>query len=180
MSPNQDPAGGGASANIALIFVALEGALISTNLFAEEILLLYVQLSGLYSCWLKTKPIIEIIVLAVLYALRIFAGGAAAEIKISEWLMAFSLFLFTSLALAKRHAELRRLSTENRRAATGCGYLVGDLGLLEIMGVKSGIQAVLVIALYINSPETRVMYRHPDLLWFLCSLLLHWIDRLWL
>jgi len=116
----------------------------------------------------------------VLYALRIFAGGAAAEIKISEWLMAFSLFMFTSLALAKRHAELRRLSTENRRAATGRGYLVSDLGLLEIMGMTSGFQAVLVIALYINSPETRVMYRHPDLLWFLCPLLLHWIGRLWL
>src|SRR5262249_31790002 len=150
-------------------------SLLSPSLLFPEILLFYVLLSGLYSCWLKTKPIIDIIVLAVLYALRIFAGGAAAEIKISEWLMAFSLFMFTSLALAKRHAELRRLSTENRRAAAGRGYLVGDLGLLEIMGVTSGFQAVLVIALYINSPETRVMYRHPDLLWFLCPLLLHWI-----
>ena len=65
-------------------------------------------------------------------------------------------------------------------AATGRGYLVSDLGLLEIMGVTSGFQAVLVIALYIHSPETRVMYRHPDLLWFLCPLLLHWVGRLWL
>jgi 4-hydroxybenzoate polyprenyltransferase len=163
-----------------LFIVGMLLSLLSPSFLFPEILLSYVLLSGLYSCWLKAKPIIDIIVLAVLYALRIFAGGAAAEIKISEWLMAFSLFLFTSLALAKRHAELRRLSTENRRAATGRGYLVSDLGLLEIMGMTSGFQAVLVIALYINSPETRVMYRHPDLLWFLCPLLLHWIGRLWL
>jgi len=116
----------------------------------------------------------------MLYTLRVFAGGAAAEIPISEWLMAFSLFLFTSLAFAKRHAELRRLLSENRRSAARRGYLVTDLSLLEVMGAASGYLAVLVIALYIHSPETSLIYRHPQVLWLVCPLLLYWVSRLWL
>jgi 4-hydroxybenzoate polyprenyltransferase len=155
-------------------------SLLSPTWLFPEILLSYVILSMLYSSWLKQKPIIDVIVLAILYTLRIFAGGAAAEIPISGWLMAFSLFLFTSLAIAKRHAELRRLLGENRSAAAGRGYLVSDLGLLEVMGVPSGYLAVLVLALYIQSPETGLIYRHPQVLWLVCPLLLHWVSRLWL
>ena len=39
---------------------------------------------------------------------------------------------------------------------------------------------VLVLALYINSPAVESLYRHPQVIWVLCVLLLYWISRVWL
>ena len=159
------PVAYGPPLSAACLIIGLALSLLSPNRLFPVILLFYVVSSVLYSFWLKTKPILDVIVLAMLYTLRIFAGGAAAEIAVSEWLMAFSLFMFTSLAFAKRHAELRRLLGEKRHVAAGRGYLVADLRLLEVMGAATGYLAVLILALYIHSPETRPLYPHPRLLW---------------
>jgi 4-hydroxybenzoate polyprenyltransferase len=163
-----------------LLLSAMALSLLAPDPLFPAILLLYVFLSTLYSSWLKTKPIVDVVLLAVLYTLRIFAGGAAAGIPISEWLTAFSMFMFLSIAFAKRHAELTRISIERHDSAAGRGYFASDLGLLESLGAASGYSAVLVLALYIHSPETRLIYRHPQTLWFVCPLLLYWIGRLWL
>lgn len=141
-------------------------------------LALYGVSSVSYSVWLKHKPMIDVVLLAGLYTLRVLAGGAASDIVPSEWLLGFSLFIFMSLAFAKRHAELARLKAELSWGTRG--YLVHDLGLIETLGATSGYLAVLVLALYIHAPITRTLYRHPEYLWLLCPLLLYWISRLWL
>jgi 4-hydroxybenzoate polyprenyltransferase/phosphoserine phosphatase len=144
-------------------------------------LALYVVVNCLYSLWLKRKLGLDVILLAGLYVLRVILGGIAVELVVSEWLMALSLFLFTSLAFAKRHAELSRLSDEDEETARGRGYLVGDLRLIETLGPTSGYLAVLVLALYINSENETMkrLYAHPWALWLICPLLMYWITRLW-
>ena len=144
------------------------------------ILMVYAAANVLYSFWLKTKPIIDVILLACLFTLRVIAGGTATGIVLSEWLLAFSMFIFTSLAFAKRHAELSRLRRESRKVAHGRGYQVGDLELLETLGVTSGYMAVLVMALYAQSPSSQSMYQSPKILWLMCPLILYWVSRLWL
>jgi 4-hydroxybenzoate polyprenyltransferase len=139
---------------------------------------LYGLSSLTYAVWLKHKPMIDVVLLAGLYTLRVLAGGAATQIVPSEWLLGFSLFMFMSLALAKRHAELYRLKTELGWGTRG--YLVHDLGLIQSLGAASGYLAVLVLALYIHAPSTRMLYQHPQYLWLLCPLLLYWVSRLWL
>ena len=119
--------------------------------------------------------------LAVLYTLRIIAGGYAAQTAVSEWMMGFSIFLFTSLAFAKRYAELARMKdTGGRRRPKGRGYHVSDLGLIETLGPASGYLAVMVLALYIHSQEVRSLYAHPAALWMACPLIMSWISRIWL
>jgi 4-hydroxybenzoate polyprenyltransferase/phosphoserine phosphatase len=144
-------------------------------------LALYVFVNCLYSFWLKRKLAIDVIVLAGMYALRVLSGGIAIGTEISEWLAAFSIFLFTSLAFAKRHSELARLSEEEADAAIGRGYMVSDLSLIESIGPTSGYLAVLVLALYINSQnETmRQLYVNPWALWLICPLVMYWITRVW-
>ena len=139
---------------------------------------LYAVASLAYAMWLKSKPMIDVVLLAGLYTLRVLAGGAVAGITPSEWLLGFSLFMFMSLAFAKRHAELHRLKSELQWGTRG--YLVHDLGLIETLGAASGYLAVLVLALYIHAPATRELYRQPAVLWLLCPLLLYWTSRLWL
>jgi 4-hydroxybenzoate polyprenyltransferase len=146
------------------------------------LLLLYMVMTTLYSVWLKTKVMADVLVLAGLYTLRIIAGGAAVDVPVSEWLMAFSMFLFTSLAFAKRYSELQRLAQEGGMEAKGRGYLVGDLGLVENLGPTSGYMAVVVLALYIKSGSEHMqhLYANVKYLWLICPLLLYWISRLWL
>jgi 4-hydroxybenzoate polyprenyltransferase len=135
----------------------------------------YVIAAILYSAWLKAVAVVDVLLLGGFYALRVIAGGAATEIAISPWTLAFSMFLFLSLALAKRYVEVRRHGPSERR-----GYRQDDARVLLALGVGTGLLAVQVLALYIYSPEVRQLYARPELLWLICPVLLGWIARLWL
>lgn len=141
----------------------------------------YLVITTLYSFWLKSKLMIDIVVLAILYTVRIIAGGLAAEVLVTEWMMAFSMFIFTSLAFAKRYSELERLNRSGGQTGnTGRGYFPKDLEMLGAMGPASGYLAVLVLALYLNSQDVRGLYANGQVLWLLCPLMLFWIGRLWI
>jgi len=144
------------------------------------IILLYMQLTFLYSVWLKQLLIIDVVVLACLYVLRMIAGAEAINIYLSFWTLAFSLFFFFSLALMKRYAELRNRLAQGKKRNDRRGYELDDLHQISTLGIGSGLIAVLVVGLYINSVEVRQLYRRPDLLWLMCPSLLAWISRLWI
>jgi 4-hydroxybenzoate polyprenyltransferase len=133
-----------------------------------------------YSFALKGIVVIDVVTLASLYTARLVAGAVALDIQMSYWLLLFSLFLFFSLALLKRFAELEALRRERDISARGRGYTVADLPLLQSLGSASGYISVVVLALYINSPEIEVLYRRPMVIWLLCVLLLYWISRMWI
>jgi 4-hydroxybenzoate polyprenyltransferase len=135
-----------------------------------------------YTLWLKRVAVADVFVLAVLYTLRIAAGAAAIGVVVSHWLLAFSMFLFLSLALGKRHAELTGLEareTAGSRVA-GRGYRASDHFAVGVFGACSGYLAVLVFALYITSQDVLLLYRQPAILWVVPPLLLYWVTRVWL
>ena len=139
----------------------------------------YYVLTLAYSLWLKGKVMLDVLLLAALYTIRILAGAAAASIMPSFWLLAFSMFLFLSLAMVKRYAELLELLNSGSESAKGRGYQVVDLVTVQSLGAAAGYCAVLVLALYMNSDDVRVNYVHPEAIWLLCPLLLYWISRMW-
>ena len=142
-------------------------------------LIAYLVMTSLYSQRLKNSLVIDVLLLAGLYSLRVFAGGLATGIEVSHWLMALSLFLFTSLAFAKRYAELSRLCAEGEVKTPGRAYRVVDMRLIESIGPASGYLAVLVLALYMDSDTMRHLYRNGWALWLICPVLLYWISRIW-
>jgi len=144
------------------------------------LLSLYFMTSFLYSLYLKKLLFWDVICLASLYTLRLFAGSSATEVPISKWLLAFSMFIFLSLAIAKRVSELKLLQTQNKEHVPGRGYRAIDEEALSNLGAASGYISVLVFALYLNSPEVSVYYRNPELLWGTCPLILYWISRIWI
>lgn len=139
----------------------------------------YYLLTFAYSFRLKRIEMLDVIVLAALYTARIIAGAAAIAVPLSFWLLAFSMFLFLSLALIKRFTELAVMRDSGLDSMAGRGYRVDDLSLLGTLGVSSGYLSVLVLALYINSRDSEALYHHPKMLWLLCPLLLYWISRSW-
>lgn len=148
-------------------------------------LLAYVVATLMYSLWLKRVASLDVILLAGLYTLRIIAGGLATGIDLSFWLLAFSMFIFLSLALVKRVAELVEVRRREQASGQALGKLRGreyateDVAVLQSLGAASGYLAVLVLALYIHSPEVWELYRAPQLLWLIAPLMLLWVTRLW-
>jgi 4-hydroxybenzoate polyprenyltransferase len=144
------------------------------------LLALYFGLTSAYSFALKRIAILDIVVLASLYTLRVLAGGRAVDVPVSPWLLGFSMFLFFSLACMKRFSEFLALRKRNEELVAGRGYRASDLEQIASFGVASGYLSVLVIALYVNSAEVTRLYREPQALWMICPLLLYWISRTWL
>lgn len=145
------------------------------------VLLCYYVLTLSYSLLLKRMMVVDVITLATLYTLRILAGGAAVGLSVSFWLLAFSMFMFLSLALIKRYAELHHLRGRgSKEKARGRGYEAADLDMLASLGAAAGYMSVMVLALYINDGNTVRLYRHPQFIWLACPLMLTWITRAWM
>jgi 4-hydroxybenzoate polyprenyltransferase len=129
-----------------------------------------------YSFYLKRRLLLDVLVLAGLYTHRILAGGVATGVHVSAWLLGFSMFLFTSLAFAKRCVELRNTTGDKLKNR---GYLPVDLQAATSMGSASGFIAALVFMLYVDSAAVRLSYRQPALLWLILPILLYWLGRIW-
>ncbi len=142
--------------------------------------LIYVAVTVSYSVWLKGYVLADVLTLALLYTLRIIAGIAAIEVPSSFWLLSFSMFLFFSLALVKRCAELAAQEERGKTTSAGRGYQVRDLAVLQPLGVASACVAVLVLALYIDSSQVTERLTSPQVLWPICPAMLYWLARLWI
>lgn len=162
--------------------LALLGLLLGLTLPIEflGVLALYYLTTSAYSLWFRRLMLIDVMVLAGLYALRVIAGGVAVGVVLSFWLLVFSVFLFLSLALAKRFSELLLMASEPPGGDSGRAYRAGDSEGLAQCGISSGYLAVLVLAFYINSAQVTHLYHHPAMLWLLLPLMLFWITRVWL
>ena len=144
------------------------------------VLLVYLLMTVTYSFNLKRLVLVDCLTLATLYTMRIIAGTAAVSVSLSFWLLAFSIFIFLSLAFVKRYAELLVQSSEGKNSAHGRGYLVTDAPLLQALGVSSGYISTLVIALYLRSENVMSLYAQPLAIWLLIPILLFWVSWVWL
>lgn len=181
---NRPFASGQVSASHGLVLAAVLAvcALVLSVLFTSSaflgVLAGYFTVTFAYSFWLKRKLLVDIITLAGLYTTRVFAGAAATGIVLSPWLLVFSMFMFFSLAAIKRQGELVDMARRGKTSSAGRGYLTDDLPVVQGMGIAAGQAAVLVFALYINSPTTQILYSWPELMWLVCAVLFYWLSRL--
>lgn len=168
----------GVAGGVLLAAIGLGISLLVSREFTA-VLIAYYLMTLAYSLKLKRIAVIDVVLLAGLYTVRIVAGAAAIQSELSFWLLAFSMFIFLSLALVKRYAELESLLRDGQSRAAGRDYQVSDLGIISSLGSAAGYLAVLVLAMYINSAESLELYASPKVLWALCPLFLYWTSRIW-
>ena len=148
--------------------------------------LLYLIATLAYSLSLKRKLFADVVTLGLLYMVRVIAGGAAVPVTLSPWFLAFFMFAFLALAVVKRQKELHALHESGhesghesaRPVVGGRAYFAGDLPTMAALGAASAFASVVVLALYIRSPEVRELYARPEFLWLICPLLIHWLGRM--
>jgi len=144
----------------------------------------YLVLSVVYSVSLKQRPILDVLVLAVLYTVRVVGGAVLFMVPLSRWFLAFSVFLFFSLAVLKRVIELqvwsKAASHVRDSELPGRGYQGEDLPVLMALGAAAAIASALVFCLYITSADVMRLYRQPDLLWLGLPVLIYAQARMWM
>ncbi len=144
------------------------------------VLLGYAAFTMLYSLYLKKIALLDVFVLSSFYSFRILAGALISATPLSEWFLAFSMFFFLSLAMAKRYSELLHASDLVKGGNSGRGYHTGDREILLALGVGSSFSAVVIFSLYVQSREVRLLYSSPEFLLLLCPIVLYWLSRTWL
>lgn len=174
------PIAHGIIAGVVLLLLAAMLAALTLSPVACLALVGYVVLTTAYSIWLKRKMLVDVFTLAALYTSRILAGAAAIQVEPSFWLLGLSVFMFLSLALAKRYVEIRDLRASGRNNITGRAYAAGDDVFVLATGLSAGQLSILTLSLYLNDPFVAHQYAYPYLLWLLCPLLLYWLVRVWL
>ncbi|MCB1196809.1 MAG: UbiA family prenyltransferase [Deltaproteobacteria bacterium] len=171
---------------VLLSMLLLSGALVVSffeSVALCKLLFIYTAITLFYSLYLKSIAILDVIVLAFLYTHRIIIGSVITNIRLSEWLFSFSIFLFFSLGFLKRNNEILKKNQSkegNGQNVLGRGYLVSDLEIIQIFGVSAGVCSVLIFVLYINSEAMSALYQVKYWLWLIAPLLLFWVGRIWL
>jgi 4-hydroxybenzoate polyprenyltransferase len=160
-----------------LIAVALILAVLVTPEFSL-VLLAYLALTTAYTFILKRKMMIDVVSLAVLYTLRVVGGAAAIAVPVSEWLIGFSIFIFTSLALIKRYTELAVRLDADLPDPTNRNYRKSDLSNIAALAAAAAFNSVTVFAIYISSETVHRLYHHPAVLWLICPILMYWLGRI--
>ena len=169
----------GIALSVASLALAVTLAVQFVNPKFVLVLLGYVVLTTAYTFVLKQRMIVDVLTLASLFTYRVMAGGVAVGVTLSPWLLAFSIFFFTSLAFVKRYAELIQIKGDPEQSLKGRDYVPADIPIIASAGPAAGLLAVLVFALYINSPAMVVYYAQPEALWGICLILVYWIMRIW-
>jgi 4-hydroxybenzoate polyprenyltransferase/phosphoserine phosphatase len=160
-----------------LVTVALAGSLLIAPWFAV-VLLGYILFTTAYTFVLKRKMMVDVVALASLYTIRVIGGAAAISVPVSEWLLGFSMFIFTALALIKRYTELAGRLDAGLPDPSNRNYRKSDLDIVAALAAAAGFNAVTVFALYISSETVHNLYRHPKALWLICPILMYWLGRI--
>ena len=168
-------------AAVSIAFLLLSAGLLiaaGINFSFLGIALLYLFLTTGYSFLLKQIAVLDCVILACLYTLRVVAGGLATGIPLTYWLLAFSSFIFFSLAWMKRYAEISNSPGVGK--VSGRGYLKTDLNYIFGLGASSAFLSILIFALYIENIQSAGGYKYPDLAWLALPVLTYWLCRIWL
>ena len=165
----------------AALFAGGFGLAAMVSLKAFGALLIYVVLSLAYSVALKRVPILDALLLAILFTMRLGLGAVAANVPPSPWLFVFSMFVFTSLSFTKRYAELRRSAEHSGSPVGGRGYRIEDQPLLVGLGVAAGVGSVIILILYIiEDAYKQSFYGSSSWLWGFPLIVFLLVSRLWL
>lgn len=163
-----------------LMITGLAGGLLLSPAFATT-QLSYLAMTLIYSLYLKRTALADTLALSFLYTLRLIMGAVLAAVALSQWLLVFSMFLFMSLSLAKRHVEVLQQRKAGHTHVSNRGYRAEDAGLTLGLGLATATAVPLILVLYIiDAAWPSGVYSAPEALWAAPVIVSVWLMRIWL
>jgi 4-hydroxybenzoate polyprenyltransferase len=115
----------------------------------------YVGLNVLYSLFLKRVVIIDIMVIALGFVLRVMIGGAVNAIVLFPWILISTFLLAIFLALIKRRQELLKLPGRQGETLTRQTLQSYTVGLLDQMISIATATTLISYIMYVLSPDVQ-------------------------
>jgi len=123
---------------------------------AAGIIAAYLALSAAYSMGLKRVPVLDVVIIAAGFMLRLLAGTLGIGIAPSNWLLACGFLLTLFLGFAKRRAEIARLQEDaGRHRAVLEDY---SIGFLDKATVVCALGMTAAYAAYTLSSDTALLH----------------------
>lgn len=142
--------------------IAAAGSIVLTVLLIDElyfayILLFYFALNVLYSLKLKKISIVDIVVIAIGFLLRICAGGVLSDVPLSKWIIIMTFLLALFLAFAKRRDDvlLNNQGVAARESVQGYNLDFVNLAMVSMSSV-----IMIAYIMYTVSPEVEARTGH--------------------
>ena len=124
-------------------------------------MLVYLALNCAYSLKLKHIAIIDVVVIASGFVIRLLVGAEATQVVLSHWIIVMTFLLALFLSLAKRRDDvLIYLETDQKPRKVIDGY---SLKFLDASMVMTASIVVLAYILWSISPEVAARLRSQDL-----------------
>jgi 4-hydroxybenzoate polyprenyltransferase len=137
----------------------------------------YVAATLVYSAYVKKLLLADVVALTSFYTIRVLYGGVATGITLSIWTLAFSVFTFFTLAATKRINDLAGSKMDPTGLLTRRAYRPTDRDPLVAQASATANLSILVLILYLNSPQVSALYHRPEFLWAICPALMYWFNR---
>jgi len=128
-----------------------------------NICLIYFAMTLLYSLVLKAVVIVDIMIIAIGFVLRVMAGGAVNRIYLSPWIFITTFLLAIFLALIKRRQELIEIKALNKAPTTRMTLKKYNVGLLDQMISIATATTLISYIMYVLSPETQQKFHTTQL-----------------
>ncbi|SIQ10273.1 4-hydroxybenzoate polyprenyltransferase [Rhizobium sp. RU35A] len=145
------------------------------------VLMAYFVITGAYSLGLKRVPLLDTLIIGVLFTTRLIMGTVLQDASRPAWMLTFALFFFFSLAVAKRHTEIVRASASGTSSLKSRGYEVEDAPLTLALGISAAMASLVVLMIFVlleMLPGNQ--YSRPQVLAVIPVLLSIWLGRIWL
>jgi len=152
----------------AAIFAAvlLSGVLALSAVVNREffyISLFYAVLNLLYSLFLKSMVIVDIMVIALGFVLRVMVGAAINQLALFPWILISTFLLAIFLALIKRRQELLKMQGQESDKITRKTLLIYNVNLLDQMISISTATTLISYIMYVLSPDVQQKFHTAKL-----------------
>lgn len=124
-----------------LCFIVIFSAFLYLNFYAIIVLCIYVVLNLLYTYKWKQVAILDVVIIAIGFVLRVVFGGVITSIVVSKWALLLTFSLALILAFGKRRGELLLIDNASRKSLSGYN--------LDFLNVSLTISVTITLLSYI-------------------------------
>ncbi len=140
---------------MSIFFIIGISMMAALSLQAVAILGIYITLSIGYSFHLKHIAILDVIIVATNFVLRLFVGSAVTGIPLSMWIVIMTFLLALFMALAKRRDDVLLFRNTGEKTRK----VIDDYNLPFIDGAMIIVASVVIVAYLLYTTSTAVVQR---------------------